>query len=235
MRRIAISDIHGCSATFRALVWEQVKLTKKDELYLLGDYVDRGPNSKGVLDFIFHLKEKGYQVHCLRGNHEQMMLAAYYNPAEFGLWYRNGGNTALQSFDALIDMGRIGQKYWDFIKTLPYYMELEDYFLVHAGFNFDLQDPLQDTESMIWIRRWYRQLKKPRTQKWLGHKTIIHGHTPTPKTDIEMMASILDRHPVLNIDAGCFVFHNLCAYDMTNRKLYFQKNLDMDPDVPWYK
>ena len=235
MRQIAISDIHGCSATFRALLWDKIQLTKADTLYLLGDYVDRGPNSKGVLDFIFELKKRGYQVQCLRGNHEQMMLDAYRNPMRFDLWYRNGGNTALKSFGALIDVTVIEDKYWDFLESLPYYIELDDYFLVHAGLNFELVDPLQDTKSMIWIRRWYRHLRNKRTKEWLDGRIIIHGHTPTPKQDIKAMYNALDWHPVLNIDAGCFVYHDLCAYDMTNKKLYFQTNLDMDPNEPWYR
>ena len=74
MRKIAISDIHGCLKTFKLMVEEQIVLSQKDELYLLGDFVDRGPNSKGVLDYIMSLQEAGYQLHCLRGNHEDMMV-----------------------------------------------------------------------------------------------------------------------------------------------------------------
>jgi predicted MPP superfamily phosphohydrolase len=73
-RRFAIGDIHGCNLTLQALVKEQLQLTKQDQLFLLGDYVNRGPDSMGVLNFIMGLQAEGYQVFALRGNHEQMLL-----------------------------------------------------------------------------------------------------------------------------------------------------------------
>ncbi|MCC6412552.1 MAG: metallophosphoesterase, partial [Saprospiraceae bacterium] len=65
MKKYAISDIHGCNKTFLALL-ENLDFSKADELYLLGDYVDRGPDSKGVFDTIFRLQSEGYKVQCLR-------------------------------------------------------------------------------------------------------------------------------------------------------------------------
>ena len=64
-RTFAIGDLHGCSRTFRKLILENINLQKEDELYCLGDYVDRGPDSKGVIDFILELKEKGYKVQIM--------------------------------------------------------------------------------------------------------------------------------------------------------------------------
>ncbi len=78
MARFAITDIHGCALTLKALVEEKLKLKKEDELYLLGDLVNKGPDSKGVLDYIRHLQKEQYQVTCLRGNHDQMLLDAYH-------------------------------------------------------------------------------------------------------------------------------------------------------------
>ena len=98
MRKIAVSDIHGCLKTFKALVEEQVVLNPQDELYLLGDFIDRGPDSKGVLDYVMQLDEAGYQVHCLRGNHEDMMLQAVRDREDIGMWLFNGGQQALDSF-----------------------------------------------------------------------------------------------------------------------------------------
>jgi len=75
MKKYVISDIHGCAKTFKALV-DRISFSREDELYLLGDYIDRGPDSKGVIDHIWDLLETGYTVHCLTGNHEQMFLHA---------------------------------------------------------------------------------------------------------------------------------------------------------------
>jgi serine/threonine protein phosphatase 1 len=73
-RRFAATDIHGCLKTFRHLVEIELCLRTTDTLYLLGDYVNKGPNSAGVLDYIVQLQAAGFQVHCLRGNHEQELL-----------------------------------------------------------------------------------------------------------------------------------------------------------------
>ena len=73
-KRYSISDIHGCFNTFRHLVEEGIKLTKSDQLFLLGDYVDRGPYSQEVLDYIMHLMDRGYHIFPLRGNHENDLL-----------------------------------------------------------------------------------------------------------------------------------------------------------------
>ena len=82
MSKYAISDIHGCIATFKTLL-DKIKFSKEDELYLLGDYIDRGPDSKGVIDHIWYLQKSGYQVHCLRGNHENMLLQEVINPIHY--------------------------------------------------------------------------------------------------------------------------------------------------------
>jgi serine/threonine protein phosphatase 1 len=71
----AISNIHGCYHTFKALL-EKIGLCKEDELYLLGDYIDRGPGSKEVLDLILKLKSENFNIQCLLGNHEIMLFHA---------------------------------------------------------------------------------------------------------------------------------------------------------------
>src|SRR5215218_1348691 len=98
MPRYAISDIHGCCKTFRYMVEEVLHLQASDQLFLLGDYIDRGPDSKGVIDFILELRAKGYRVETLMGNHEFMMLETWEDASYLPLWLRNGGDTTLASF-----------------------------------------------------------------------------------------------------------------------------------------
>ena len=74
MRVIAISDIHAHVKTFKKLIEDKVQLTKTDKLFLLGDYVHRGPSDEGVFDYILNLQSKGYQIECLLGNHELMWM-----------------------------------------------------------------------------------------------------------------------------------------------------------------
>jgi serine/threonine protein phosphatase 1 len=239
MRKIAVTDIHGCSRTFRALLEEQVVLDRKDELYLLGDYIDRGHDSKGVLDHIMELREAGYVVKCLKGNHEEMMIEA----AEGGdteVWLFNGGKETLDSFKTN-DVSGVDEKYFRLLKSFDHYLEVDDYILVHAGLNFVGQDqgdgeedflwklhnPLRDTHSMMWIRYWYKDID----WAWLNGRRIIHGHTPITLEEIWDMYDLLNQDQVLDIDNGCFAKYSkglgqLCAFDMTQQELYFQENID---------
>jgi len=226
MARYAISDIHGCCLTFKKLLFDTLKLQKTDELYLLGDYIDRGPDSKGVIDLILKLKEEDYQVQCLMGNHEMMMISLLDegNYDKFN-WRFQGGEETLKSFNTNY-IGDIPDNYLSFIKNLPLFFELEDYFLVHAGFRFQKSGFLDDEMSMLWIRSWHYTIRP----ELLGGKVIIHGHTPTPKNEIEKM---LEATPflVLDIDAGCVYnnFHGmgyLCAFNMDDQTLVFEPNID---------
>jgi serine/threonine protein phosphatase 1 len=80
-RRFAVGDIHGCSKTLKKMMEDVLLLEHEDMLFLMGDYIDRGPDSKGVLDYILQLLESGYDIRPLLGNHEEMMLIAATNPA----------------------------------------------------------------------------------------------------------------------------------------------------------
>lgn len=239
MRKIAVSDIHGCAKTFRKLIKDVVDLTKDDVLFLLGDYVDRGPDSKGVLDFMMQLIAEGYKLRCLMGNHELMMLESRQNNQESSVWRLNGGMATMESFRAA-NIGQIPQVYFDFMNELEDYAMVDEYILVHAGINFayrkgakrkdflwKIKNPFQDRKSLFWIRDWYEDLDRD----WLGERIIIHGHTPLNTYDIQFMHRSLGELPVLDIDNGCFAkfqpgMGSLCAFDMTNRRLYFQENIE---------
>ena len=221
-RQFAISDIHGCVKTFKNLVLNVLDLTKQDELYLLGDYINKGPDSKGVIDFIIELQVKGYRVHCLRGNHEQYLLDGLIYSWEEIAFLGRGGLKTLDSFNAK-SVRDIPSNYIDFIKALPYYIELDNYLLIHAGLNFDLEDPYKDDYSMLNIRKMDVDLSKT------GNKPIIHGHVPTAYQEIENSLNLQKNH--ICIDAGCVYHHihalnHLVALDIQNRKLYIQRNID---------
>src|SRR5918998_722468 len=100
MRVLAIGDIHGCLHPFNDLL-DWVKPDADDLVVTLGDYVDRGPDTRGVLDRLVGLKQSGMRLVCLRGNHEVMMLAARYgdrgDPAN---WLSVGGVQTLGSYGA---------------------------------------------------------------------------------------------------------------------------------------
>ena len=221
MRGIAISDIHGCLKTFRALVEEKVQLMRDDTLYLLGDYIDRGPDSKGVIDYIIELQSNGYQVKCLMGNHEEMFLDALEDLSKIDFFLRNGGKQTLESYG--LTVGEMPfHSHFEFYKKLKYFIEIEDYILVHAGLNFRKSDPFLDTDSMIWIRDWYKRMDKT----YLNGRIIVHGHTPQSVKSIKKLHKNMVINQYMNIDAGCFRYNVMCALDLTNRELHFQDSLD---------
>jgi serine/threonine protein phosphatase 1 len=224
MPRYAISDIHGCSRTFRNMVEEQLKLQPSDELYLLGDYIDRGPDSKGVIDYILELRARGCQVSTLMGNHEAMLLETWEDTEFLPQWLRNGGDATLASF-GLKDIRQLPEAYLLFLDQLEYYLELPDYLLVHAGFDFSAGTPLANLEAMLWIRQFTVDTA------FLGERKIVHGHTPTPYTRI--CQNVADpKAQVFNIDGGCVYKHHselgfLTALDLDTRQLHVLANCDL--------
>lgn len=231
MRKIAISDIHGCLLTFQALL-DKIALSTSDELYLLGDYIDRGPDSKGVIDQIFKLRDEGYQVHCLKGNHEFGLINALSDSGFFKEWRTFwGGRETLESF-SVEKIEDIPLEYLHFCTALPFTFEVDNYILVHAGLDFSTFKPMEETEILLFVRDWYHDID----YDWLGERIIVHGHTPLTQNEVKKMAYILDENRVIDIDSGCFVNHipgngYLCAFDLNNRELFFQKNRD---DVSGY-
>ena len=232
MRQFAISDIHGCHLSFNALL-DKIGLTTADELYLLGDYIDRGPDSKGVLDTIFRLQSTGYTVRCLMGNHDEAILKARHDRLFFLSWLSDwGGVQTLNSFQAH-EWKVIAAPYWHFFETLEPFIETGSHILVHAGLDFRLPDPLVFTEEMLFIRDWHPSIN----YGWLGDRCIVHGHTPVSVQQVQTLLENIDNQQVINIDTGCFAGErssgkgHLCAFDLTNRALFFQKNLD---DVSGY-
>jgi serine/threonine protein phosphatase 1 len=230
MNRFAISDIHGCSRTFLALL-DRIAFSKADELYLLGDYVDRGPDSKGVFDAIFRMQSEGYTVRCLRGNHEQIVLRAQSDLTGLDNWLLSDGKVTADSF-GVPSVQEIPQTYLDYMNGLEYYFEVEEYILVHAGLNFRLYDPLADTRDLLVIRHWHSEIR----HDWLAGRVVVHGHTPVSRTDIEQQCRKLSSSPWLDIDAGCVYnsfdhrfergFGHLCAFDMRERTVIFQENVE---------
>ncbi len=97
-RLFAISDIHGCYKPFYELVVNVIKLTKSDRLILLGDYIDRGEQSKEVVDFIIDLFNKGFNITALKGNHEVMLMDSYNDPDLLPLWFMNSGMSTMDEF-----------------------------------------------------------------------------------------------------------------------------------------
>ncbi|GAB4346506.1 MAG: metallophosphoesterase family protein [Flammeovirgaceae bacterium] len=224
-RRWVIPDIHGCLDTFLSLL-EKVKFSKEDYLFLLGDYIDRGKNSAGVLDKIIELQSSGFQIFAIRGNHEQMMLDEYHQALvnnDLGAFLDYSISNKTQSM--LNSDNQLIEKYKQWMIDLPFFIELDVCYLVHGGFNFHINNPLEDFDSMLWIRRMTPNLE------WLKGKFIVHGHTPTYISTIK--ESVNQRKTVINLDNGCvfkeemdYEFGNLLCLNIDTFELFIQQNID---------
>src|ERR1043166_1837589 len=100
-RIFAIGDVHGCAKTLQKLLSEELHLEKDDDIYFLGDYIDRGPASKEVIDVILNLKNENFRIHTMRRNHEQMFIDSEKSIDHFYNWIKNGGMRTLESFGIL--------------------------------------------------------------------------------------------------------------------------------------
>lgn len=170
-RILAIGDIHGCLAQFDAL-FQSVAPTLEDRLILLGDYVDRGPDSFGVMKQILNLSST-YQLTALKGNHEQMMLAARNSHEKYSDWIQNGGDATLRSYAGIRGTPRdIPPDHWHFLETqLVDYLEMDSHIFVHANAYPDVA-MLDQPDYML---RWER------CDNIVAHesgKVIVCGHTP---------------------------------------------------------
>lgn len=217
---LAISDIHGEIDMFNRLL-EKVKYTPStDQLILLGDYVDRGPHSKEVLNRVIALKEEGAIV--LRGNHDEMMVEVAETESEraWRRWERNGSIYTLHSYDPTIKERTLPQSevfdtHVEFIQQLDYYYETDDHIFVHAG--VDPNKPLEERDpyDLVWIRDQFYE-------KYQGEKTVIFGHTRTARLhgDPTNHEIYFGENNVIGIDGGAVYGGQLNCYDVTNQKAY---------------
>lgn len=218
-RTLVISDIHGELNLFEELLDEVNYNNESDQLILLGDYIDRGPKSKDVLNRVIELKKSGAIV--LRGNHDDMMIEAANGELEvIDRWERSGGITTLQSYDASIKTmvlpnSQIFKEHVDFLKGLDYYYELDDYIFVHAGVQPDL--PLHKTDPYIfmWIREEFYQ-------KYKADKIVVFGHTPTSLIQGKGKHDVcFSENNIIGIDGAAAYGGRLNCLELPSRRTYY--------------
>jgi serine/threonine protein phosphatase 1 len=210
-RLLAVGDIHGCSKTLYELLWNKIKITKNDRLVFIGDYIDRGPDSKGVVEQIIKLRNDGFTVYALRGNHEQLLLDSRNGPLQRQNWMVNGGDDTLKSY-GIASIDELDLMHFDFFSNTLFFLELDNFIFAHAGINFSRQKPLEDLSAMLWIRNF--KIK----QRWLRDRILVHGHTPLTYNKIISQPF----EGAIDIDGGCVYYDkpqlgNLFAADLTNR------------------
>ena len=210
MKTYVIGDIHGCLAAFNTL-YDSLALTPEDTLITVGDYIDRGPESRGVLDRLIELRKEDNNGQAptliyLRGNHEIMMENATLGPQNHDFWTANGGYEALLSFGIDHDdlVNKVPREYWAFFDTLLPYHETDTHIITHAGLDPSLPLSEQNEEDLYWKRF---HLAEPH----VSGKILVVGHT------IQKKGRPTVRDQAIGIDTHAFGQHGwltaLCLDD----------------------
>ena len=206
-RLIAIGDIHGCRAALETLL-EAIDPQPSDILVGLGDYVDRGPDSKGVVDILIQLGRRTQFVGLL-GNHEEMMLDVVRGSVPHHNWLRYGGVETLESYDFDGDLDFLPREHEQFFDSLGDYFEHSDYFFTHAA--YDPDTPLEhQTADML---RWYPLVEGLPAPHQNG-KTAVVGHTANRDGEI------LDVGHLICIDTFCYGGGWLTAMELESRQVW---------------
>lgn len=194
MRYIAITDIHGEKAKLDSVL-SQIEMRPDDTFVFLGDYIDRGPDSKGVVDKIIELGET-YKCIYLMGSHEYALLHAKQDDYYQFLFDNYGGPATVRSYGSFENVFKV---HGDFFKSLKFYYLTDRYLFVHAGINPAYPLEKQEEVDLVYIRSEFIYSKHKLPQK------IIFGHT-------EFDEPYVDKDKIC-IDLGCgkYPAAHLCA------------------------
>lgn len=206
----AVGDIHGCYeklvAMMKVLPWDR---DNGDVLIFIGDYVDRGPQSREVVEYLVRLKRKGGNLVFLKGNHEKMLLDYYIQQRDQMLYVANGGGETIASYVE----GGIGRKafvlpedHLEFLLSLSLYYETDQYIFVHAGLRDGIPLEKQVEEDLLWIREEF--IYSP--YDW--NRRVVFGHTAL-ETPFVTPGKI-------GIDTGAVYGNKLTAVELPRMKFY---------------
>jgi serine/threonine protein phosphatase 1 len=197
-RTIAIGDIHGCRAAFDRLL-EAVAPAADDTLVTLGDYVDRGPDSKGTVERLMALAGE-VQLVPLAGNHDQMLLDAHRHPALEADWRVCGGTATLESYGVELPAD-LPAEHVEFLRHCRSFYEQPARFFVHANYLARLPLAKQTQETLYWL-----SLRESVPRPHVSGRMAIVGHTPQKE--------ILNLGHLVGIDTGCVYGGWLTALDV---------------------
>ena len=235
-RLYVVGDVHGHLATFRALL-HRLSLAPEDRVVCLGDMIDRGPDSAGLVDLL----RSHPQVICLKGNHEQMAVQSVQMDGTFEAWQpwmKRGGKSTYASYivQAEGDLWQAKQTMVDdfiWLDNLPTQIVLDHIRLVHAGYDPRMPLDMQGEKELLWIRK-----------EWFQHegavdpaRTVFFGHTTTTKLgdaagEVARSETLLfDGRPAwVGVDIGAYnhVSPGLVAMDVSTFRVVKQPTLRCD-------
>lgn len=204
MRTIAIGDIHGCVKALQGLI-DIIEPTALDRLVFLGDYVDRGPDSKGVIDLLLSLESKCNTVFLL-GNHE-IMFRGVLGGLSPELWLQIGGKQTVTSYGGLLT--NVPALHVDFLHRLHPFFEMEHHLFVHANYSAHLPMAEQPEQALFWDH-----LTDYLPAPHYSGKHVFLGHTPQSNGEVAIY-----RH-LTCLDTGCFGGNWLTAMDVNSREYW---------------
>ncbi len=206
-RIIAVGDIHGCAAALKTLI-TAINPTPDDTIVTLGDYVDRGPDSRGVIDQLIELGK-----HCrlvpLMGNHEEMMMEVVIGKQPPYRWLQYGGVETLDSYGFFGDMSVIPESHHAFFQSMKDFFETDTHFFVHA--NYDADAPLE--KQTIHALRWQKLTEVTPPQHMNGKRAVV-GHTH------DRGGELFDVGHLVCIDTYCYGGGWLTALDVKDGTIW---------------
>ncbi len=203
-RLFIIGDVHGCLHALDSLINEIEWRPERDELIFLGDYIDRGENSSGVIDYLIRLSSLSPNVRCLMGNHEDLFLDYLYG-GDINTYLFNGGGATLKSY-RVNGKVTVPREHISFLKSLQLYIELDDYYVVHAGFRPGVEIAKQSLRDLLWIREPFLY------SDYDFGKPIIFGHTPFS------VPLVTDNK--IGLDTGAVFGNRLTCIELPERKFH---------------
>lgn len=211
-RRIFIGDVHGHYDGLMKLL-ESIAPNAEDQVFFVGDLIDRGPKSFQVIHFV---RQNAYR--CVLGNHEQLLLEALAQGSvcqqALNAWLHSGGYTTVASYTE----PAILLEHVEWLRSLPTYLDLGDILLVHAGIHPTLSFEQQTPQECCWIRDEFHSMVKP----YFVDKLIITGHTITFTLPNVHPGALAQGQGWLDIDTGAYHPRSgwLTGVDMTNQQVY---------------
>lgn len=204
----AIGDIHGCKNSLEKLI-KKISPQNEDTVIFLGDYIDRGPDSKGVIEFLIDFLNTHPNTVFMKGNHEWMFYEFYKtrDPDIWKLWEINGARSTLKSYEGIEN---IPKGHVEFIRSTKIYYTQDEYFFVHAGVKPNKPIKEQKSEDMLWIREEFIYSDNP-----LKDYIVVFGHTPMEKPLI-----MSDK---IGIDTGCIYGGYLTCIRLNDKKIFQER------------
>lgn len=227
-RIIVVGDLHAHHAPLLKLL-EKIRIDPQDLVLFVGDYIDRGPDAKAVIDKLIELKLLYENMVFLKGNHEDMMLGTMGFPAvsrSLNTWLYNGGSETLYSYGLEADdirhllrlwddaerssalMHSIPKSHLDFFMDLKLYVETENFFFCHAG--VDPSSSIEEGKHRVADLLWIRNHIHARHDAW--EKSVVCGHTP--------LHDVMITDKLICTDTGLYCYGKLSAVDVLTKEIF---------------